>query len=112
MKEYSEALRAWFLKRAFIPSYYGMGRYPEEEETADFKNHVKRCRLVWLSEPRLDSVKGFDGAFAEDVKVPGIAARLGCSCDEYVDCNAPIFFIPGQIALGDLIAQVVAEGER
>jgi hypothetical protein len=112
MKEYSKALRAWFLKRAFIPSYYGGGSYPEEEDTAKFKKHVRRCRLVWLSEPRIGSTKGFGGTFSGDEDVPGITARLGCSCNKYEGRNAPAFFIPGQVALGELISQVIAEGEK
>ncbi len=112
MKEYGQALRDWFYARAFIPSYYGAGQYPDDQLTQEFHDHIRRCGLVWFTEPDLGSVKGFSGSFTEDLVVPGIRAQTGCRCDRYEkEFDEVTLFIPGKVTLSDIIAQVIKEGE-
>jgi hypothetical protein len=113
MKSYSQALRDWFYKQAFIPSYYGGGEMAEEEKTKDFKKHLRRCRIVWVTEPSLGSFEAYDGTDCER-SVGGVTAKVGCKCGRYATegYSSTALFIPGQLILGDIIAQVVAEGEK
>lgn len=106
---YVEAVRAWFYDKAFVPSYYAMGRYPDEEATSEFKDHVKTCELRWASEPNLGTVDGFAGTFAGDEKVEGVVAKVGCGCDEYELGEEATLFIPGEMSLSEVIAQVVGD---
>lgn len=109
---YTEAVRAWFFERAFVPEYYAMGRYPDEKATAEFKTHVDTCPIQWASEPDFGTVAGFAGTFAEDDKVRGIRAEAYCSCDEYERYEPETLFIPGEMSLGELIAEVLAADEE
>lgn len=109
---YVEAVRAWFYPKAFVPDYYAMGRYPDEQATEQFKDHVKACELRWASEPDFGTVDGFAGTFAGDEKVKGVRALVGCGCDEYESGNEATLFIPGEMSLAEVITQVVeASGE-
>lgn len=102
-----ERLRNWFYPQAQIMSFYGGGEVVEEEQTKSFKKHVRRCKLVWVTEPRVGhiTVYGGDDNTSGD-QVLGIVAMVGCKCGRYAtDYKLTELFIPGALLLRELIEE-------
>lgn len=111
MTEESQLVRDWFFPQASIPSYYGGGAVMEEEETKALKKHLRRCKTVWVTEPRVGHIGGFAGDDPDD-QILGIVAKVGCKCGRYAtDWKVAELFISGDLLLRDLLDQV-KEGKR
>lgn len=111
MKPYEQALRDWFYPRAGVPSYYHPSGAADVEKTDELQRHLATCGIVWVSEPKLGQVEIFGGTFNEDDKVQGVVARVACNCSKTRDAVVTLF-IPGEIPLGRIIAEVIEAGEE
>jgi hypothetical protein len=108
MKSYDEAVKSWFLANAGIPSQF-TGGANDKKLTEAFREHIKTCELIWVSEPDLSTIRVWAGTFRPEEQVRAVVATVHCACHEY---NwEDISVCEGQVTIGSLIAAVIAHGE-
>jgi hypothetical protein len=107
--EYDEAVKAWFLANAGIPSQF-TGGANDKRLTEAFREHIKTCPITWITAPDLSTIGVWVGTFAPEARYRAVVACVTCACDEYHLEDLSV--CKDKLALGDIIAAVVRHGDR